>query len=500
MIEPADTPPSARSLAQRIRRIYLGGRTGRLEIAAPGGGRRQLFFLSGELYLPGAHPLAVLIEPHLAARRGQLAGETSEPVSVNPELAGLMARIASTVSSWEGGEWSFHEGRQELPRGVLGPLPTPLLVMDQAVEGHDAAVLRARLGSEEGRFRAVRSDPEIARIVCLDPEELRLLEELRTPKRLGDVLSDALGAAPETPGGTPRVVRRLCRLEAVGLLERLPGPGRDISAEDVTRVIVQRFAARVGERLEEQPLKLDPETHRREVADLLARLGDLNHYQLLELPVDVAGEKVWDAYERLARRVHPSHAQGLELEGREGIFEILFERATEAYLTLSDPRRRARYDRDLALPVAPLPKEEERREEKRKLARRYYQQAVEMADSEDFHFVVELLKQAVRQDPQPEYYALMGQVQAKNEHPQWQRHAVDSLRRALRLGSTDPGVRLVLARLLEGQGRKAEAAGLYQEILESQPDAHWAQEALSRLSQGPLSGSAGPWWRRLLGG
>lgn len=493
MNSPLDSASPHRALAERIQRIYLGGRTGRLEITAEGG-RRQLYFHLGELFLPGSHPLAVLIKPHLKARAAARSSGAAAPAApVSPGLVGLIERIAATITGWEAGEYHFYEGREELPQGLLGPLPTSLLVMDQAVEGFDEAALRARLGSQEGRFRAVRFDPQIAGVACLAPQELELLEELRTARRLGNLLQ----GEPRQRAG---LVRDLCRLEAVGLVERLPGPATDSSAEDVTRAIVRRFASRVGERLLDDPLQLSPEEHRTRLAELLAHLGDLNHYELLDLPLDIPGEKIWDAYEAVARLVHPGHARRLSLEGREGIFEILFERATQAYLTLSDPRRRAEYDRECALAQSPGPGEEERLAERRELARRYYQQALEMMGSEDFHFAVELLRQATRQDPRPEYYTLLGQVLAKNEHPRWQRQAADSLRRALRQGSTDAAVPLLLARVCEGLGQRTEAERLYREILDRQPEDPLALKGLARLRDEPDERAGGGWWRRLLGG
>lgn len=479
-----------RDLAELIRAVYLGSRTGLLEIEHPTG-RRRLYFSRGQLYLPAAHPLAVLLKPHLSALAAARSSDGSVEWRRDPQLADLMARIAHAIHNWRDGTLHFRDGEQHLPQGILGPLPTSLLVMEQAVAGLDDEQLRARLGGEDSRLRSVRADPHIARVACLAEEDQELLARLQAPHTLGELLAPA-GA------DTPDLLRRLCALEALGLLERRGG-GRP-STRDVTGVLVGRFAERIAEGLESRAVDLDPEAHRQRLADLLSRLGDLNHYQLLEIAVDAPEQAVLDAFDKLAREVHPSHAETLELAGREGVFEILFERATEAYLTLSDPRRRAAYDRSLALDAIPLPGSDERRAEKRELARRYYRQALQMAGSEDFHFVVELLKQAVRQDPQPAYYALMGQVQARNPHPNWLRQAADNLDRALQMGAQDLEVRITLAEVHERLGHEERARDLYHQVLERMPGEPRAVEGLERLQgKGPEVPKTS-WWRRFLGG
>lgn len=478
--EPSRTE-APRNVVDLVRWIYLGGRTGMLEVAQEEG-RRRLYFRRGELYLPGAHPLAVLLKPRLRAP-GERTG-----LGEDSELVGLLGRIARTVATWNGTEILFHEGEEHLPRGLLGPFPTSLVVMEQAVAAVAASELRRRLGGDPVRLRAVRTDPGLLEVAALTRRELELLQRLgRDAVPLGQLLSEGEGE---------EILTRLARLEAVGLLERLPA-GRP-TPQDVSGNIVRRFAERVARHLEEHPVDLAPQEHRERLADLIARLGEMSHYDLLGLPVDVTGDEIHDAFDRLARLVHPLHADPLGLVGREGALELLFERATEAYLTLTDPRRRAEYDREHGL-TAPKPPKEERSEEKRELARRYYQRAAEMAEAEDYGAVVDLLREAVRSDPRPEYYALMGLVQAKN--PNWQRHAAESLERARRGGLTrDLEIDCTLAEVYEELGRTEEAAALFQTVLEYIPGEPRAEKGLERVGGPPSGDQDRGWWRKLLRG
>jgi hypothetical protein len=215
------------------------------------------------------------------------------------------------------------------------------------------------------------------------------------------------------------------------------------------------FSERIHRSLLERPLELDAAGHREKVAGLLRQLGDLSHYQLLAVAASAMTPEVHEGYERVARLVHPVHAQRLGLDGREGVLELLFEHATQAYLVLTHPERRKEYDRDLdpeawARPGGHKPRAEELRER----ARGYFNRALSYAAAEDFHFGVELLREAVRLDPRAEYFALLGELQAKNSN--WLHHAADSYRQALAIGGADPAVEAALQRV---QDRMAGVAG-----------------------------------------
>jgi hypothetical protein len=206
------------------------------------------------------------------------------------------------------------------------------------------------------------------------------------------------------------------------------------------------FAERIGRSLAERPLEIDLAEHRERVAGMVREVGGASFYQLLAVGPTSSPEKVHEGYERVARLVHPSHAPQLGLEGREGVLEMLFERATAAYVTLSHPGRRRDYDRELgpdAWPESAAAKS--RSEENRARARNYFARATAFVAKDEIHFAIELLREAVRIDPQAKYYALLGDLQTRNEN--WLRHADDSYARALEIGGPDPQVEEAMARV-----------------------------------------------------
>ena len=219
---------------------------------------------------------------------------------------------------------------------------------------------------------------------------------------------------------------------------------------------VRLFIARIERGLLARPLGLDPAAHRQLVAELVGRVGEASFYDLLGVSPGASDEEVHAAYDRLARLVHPSHARILGLTGKEGVLELLFERATQGYLTLSHPDRRKRYDGELGTGAwaSGLAGSARTEEERQAVARRYFAKADVLAASEEYHQAIDLLRTAARIDPRPEYYALLGQLEAKNPH--WLRLAEDNLARAIELGGPNQGLEAALAHVRE---RKAAAAG-----------------------------------------
>lgn len=196
------------------------------------------------------------------------------------------------------------------------------------------------------------------------------------------------------------------------------------------------FTERIARRLREEPVTIPPREHREQVAELVRQLGEATYYHFLGIDPTSGPREVHDAYDQVARLVHPSHARRLGLEGREEVLKLLFERATLGYLTLSDIDRRKTYDREAgparwtALRTSSGSREEE--------ARRCIARARTLAESEDFHTAIETLRESLRLAPQAEAHALLGLLLAKN--PQWLGDAKEALERAVQMGSTEPGL------------------------------------------------------------
>ncbi len=194
------------------------------------------------------------------------------------------------------------------------------------------------------------------------------------------------------------------------------------------------FSERIARSLRESPLDLKPEAHREQVAEVMRQVGDATWYQLLGVEPSGTDLEVHAGYERLARIVHPQHAERVGLAGKESVLEMLFERATRAYLTLSDPQQRRSYNEDIGFDPLAAAAPVDRPAESRDIARDYYRRACDMVEDQQYHFAIELLKEAVRREPKPEYHALLGRLMARNSHPRWLRAAAENLEAAIRRG------------------------------------------------------------------
>lgn len=257
--------------------------------------------------------------------------------------------------------------------------------------------------------------------------------------------------------------------------------------------VLRRFSDRIRRDLERSPLEVDEESHRLRFAEILGRCGRGTHYELLGVETGAEEHEIHDAYQSIARLVHPVHVDRLGLAGRRGVAEVVFERATEAYLALSDPHRRSRYDRESGANEHRSP--DARAREAKLLAEDLFGRARRFADRDAYHDALSLLQQAVRANPESDRcWALMGRCRARN--PQWLHMAADDLRRALALRPDSLEHRMALAEVEEERGRTEPAVRLYEQILERSPEHAAAREALDRIEGGEEERPGRRWWGR----
>lgn len=470
---------SRQSLRELVRSVYLEEKSGILEVQVASEARR-FYFQDGELHLLNGHPLARRMEELLPEREAVSELTPADGVAVTAEarneLKGLLTRIARFLAQLESGDFRFLDETGDIPKDLVGPLPTGYLIMELAVYDQDSKSLLEALGGLEAKLEVRRRARDVQRYYWLDTEEVFLLSRLVSAMPLGVFLTQVGQDRDET-------LRRLMRLWSLDLIGGVDSrPRGDVKkGDEVTAAVTAKFRERIAQDLTKNPAKLEVEEHRQRLGELLSTLGEQDHYQLLKLRRDAPLEKVHASYEELARIVHPSHASRLGLEGKAQALDFLFERATEAYLTLSDPRRRSLYDQRMDYNL--LDEDEEDEEERdRELGREYYRLARRLVDTQQYHAAHELLRDATRRDPRPEYFALLGQVQAKN--PNWTRRAVESYRKAVELAPNSVDLRLGLAMTCENGGFESEAKLHYESVIARMPGHPVALEALNRLGGG----------------
>ena len=445
----------------------------------------KIVFRQGELHLAGPEAPEPAVEP------------VTPPWDAAPAPAELVALAAALP--WTG-EASFR-WCATVPEGLShesrGPFPVLELLVQVAAIGAGSDEILRRLGGEAARWESV-DHPILRRLPPIDELSRQLLSRFAEPTALGEVLKLQTRSKP-------LALIRLAQLRALGLVRRFEPLATRVLPSSAARLLdretLERFLDRIAITLDQKPLALDPEEHRAEIADLLARAGGLSHYELLGLAPEAPVEAAAASFGRMARKVHPRHAEALHLADHAELLRVLFERVTEAYLVLSDPQRRRDYDREIDVKRQPLAASEQEVEAARRdMARRNFERAQGMVRAEEYHYAVELLRDAVRWDPQPRYLSLLGEAEGHN--PNWRDDAVANLNRAVQLEPREMAHRLRLGALFEEMGRREPALEQYQAVLVAIPGQPEASAAVARLAavreeerKGPLA-----WLERLLRG
>jgi tetratricopeptide (TPR) repeat protein len=474
-----------------VRRLALDLKTGILTLR-DGSVKERLYFVSGDLYLEPDHPLALALRPASSSDHAALGDQDDRDRGLSEAW---LTQAVLRLTGWRAGEFEFVEDPTAISTDLVGPLSTPSILMAGAVHGLDEFRLLRSLGGEDRQLVVVPGNRSaLGERVALDPQEAFFLSRLEQPVAVKELVRQASQSRFES-------LKRLCRLTAVGLIcpeDELP---EEPQASLLPRKLLERFAARIGESLEREPLELGEAEQRRRIVNLLSRLGGLTYFELLGTGVGANAEEIHARYTDLARIVHPSHAERLGLSGKEAGLHLLFEKATQAYLTLSDEDRSRQYLQEVgALTEGGFvaPSEESRQRELLEVADRNYRTAKAMVAREEYHFAVELLLQTVRMYPKAEYYELLGRCQAMN--PRWLSKAVASYGRAVQLDPESADLRVGLGRALEKSGNLHRAREEYEAALERMPGHPEAKAALGTLGSGRKGEASGgeKWWQSLL--
>jgi len=473
-----------RSFKDWLREICVERQTGRLSVTSDHG-EGDLFFVGGELYLGPESPVFEAAKAWVdeSGMRGAADGaEVLETIPIAGALAfrQLAGTIIEQVGGDEDGQCSFSTGASQIRLDLVGPLPTRQLLMECAVWSLDEQGLLRGLGGEEVVMRATADPGHPFSEIELDPQEAFLLSRLEHPVTVGEFLN-------QLDLDRVQVLQGLCRLAAVDLIaSAMDVDSREGDQESKDR-LVERFGERIGQSLEEEPLEIGRDQHRELLRSLLSRMGEMTHFELLAVTPQSGDEEIHNAFLELGRLVHPSHATTLGLAGKEGAFGVLFERATDAYVTLSDPDRKTRYAQDLG-PLSQSsskgPSDEIRSKEKQEVARQNYEMALALTDRQDFHSAIQLLEQAVKVDPQPEYLTLLGDCQAEN--PSWLDRAAFNYQWALQVRPGDAAVLARLGRAHERRGETVEARQAYESALRVAPSMESARAGLLRVGGGQV--------------
>ncbi|MDF1552424.1 MAG: DUF4388 domain-containing protein [Deferrisomatales bacterium] len=437
--------------------------------------RKVLYLRDGAVTFALSNQLRETLSSHLVAR-GRIDAATvqagveemrragtrlGEFLIANGVLAAdeVFAAIRDNVREKVLDLFRWQEGRFQVTpyREPPAPLPGPEFPLPGVVWAGVREVLSLRAVGEElaplgglvlGACPGAADPPSD---LGLGGDELRLLRTLR--RGLGGTLEELLGQVDEEPGRRLLYYLLLQGYFTLGGDAGAAGAGQDTA---------------------------DPRL--RDARERLRRLRQGNHFQVLQVPLDVDDRTVREAYRSRAKAVHPDTLGPGDPAELHRLFGDSFQVIRAAYDGLKTPELRQQHLRHLhgAAPEDPL-------EEGSAVlqAEVHYQEGQQLLKRRDWNRAAELLGKAWELNPTEGEYALgLGVARARQSgagRPDLERDAEGLLRQAHEMlpGSGEPTYHL--GRLALQRGDPETAAGFLRQALGRDPNHLAAQRELRVL-------------------
>jgi tetratricopeptide (TPR) repeat protein len=458
-------------------------------------------------------------------RQGQIAGvesesgpeaggaDPNEPVFLDgldlegdPGLARAAARERLLEAlAWPEASCAFTEGGTAEGGDPPLELATEEVLAEAAQGVKDPTLIRAALGDLD-RILGLSFDPSKPQNLTLTPTEGYILSRVDGTLSAREVLQLVPLESSETERG-------LFTLLIGGLIEYLPLPGRPAAKPEERAT--PRATSPPTPPTPEVPTPprgqpslsaLSPEQREAQLQEIenayRTKVGNRNHFEVLELERSADAAAVKAAYFRLAKRFHPDAYREAGMEDLHHKLKAVFVRLSEAKEVLGNPRKRGDYESTLPRrtfnppraepPTAPSPsgptpqpgpawaepptgEEEAASRGDEALAR-----AEAFMAEEKYWDVIQGLETnlgSLTGRRLQKARLLLARAFAKN--PKWLRRAEEA---AQKVTKDDPGnadAYLVLASVYRAGGLESRATAMYRKVLELQPQNKEAQEALA---------------------
>lgn len=467
--------------ASIIGEVIAEKRTGTLTVLDRSA-RRSLFFSLGEIVmLDTSAPEESLAD--FLLRRGVVRNDQAQQLASAPatdlvrvfqelELS-LPASRQSLLRDWVSALvpplFSLDQGTAAFsPEDPLDPeqrmfLSTPALILD-AVRGiTNGLILRRSLGDIKREIGQASDSQYSMDRLPLQEGERRIAESLHEPKTieafLRDFPGDSLTAA--------KVVIALLTLGVFSVIE--PADARALAAvdEDQTQRDMQLLAT-LGSG---NPKALQAVAFARQSSQM-------DYYKLLDVPRGALRAQIMTRADELRKKYDITEYPLLIRE----YLDIIRKRIDEAAFALSDPVRRAEYDKLLSAARRDDSVSVQQRLTRRSIAEQNFRRAKELSITGDYWGAIVLLRQAVDYAPDhAEAWFVLGTCLEQN--PKWRREAVEAFQRALALDPNMIDALLSLGDLYKGSGMTARAIACYEDALQIDPEHAMAKTRMKNVKR-----------------
>jgi len=217
--------------------------------------------------------------------------------------------------------------------------------------------------------------------------------------------------------------------------------------------------------------KFDEEIHK-----FLELAAKSTYYEVLGITAECAPAQIKQSFHALARKFHPDHHMGQS--EWVGLLQEVMGRLTEAYRTLIDEEKRARYDKQIAERGAFVLGQE--KTETEETLDECLLQAKQCLHAHNYPGSIMWLRKCVEIAPDvAKYHAILARSLAAI--PQYRQDAVHHYKRAIDLDAWNTSTYFQFAELYELMQLPWRAVPLYQKILEIDPEHNKANERLAQL-------------------
>jgi hypothetical protein len=488
---------SSQTLAEIFRDLYLGERSGVLELSR-GNVEKRIFFDRGMILFaesgsddedlgrrlvnegkisPGALAEARrnISEPKDLAQalvnRGLIGKET-----LSHTVRYIVERVVHSAFQWEGGAARFSDGwlLQEIFESDI------VLTFEVILNGIGSMVnfapIQEAMKGLDNRLKLRRPTPVPIERLTLSSAHGYILSRVDGSSRLQDIL------ALLPPGEEGLTCRFLYGLLVMGVVSYDPpvgeGPFR-VSA------ILRDHADTVAlERMQEKM-----------ILEMYEGLRNKNPQEMLGLGANSSREAIERAYHDAKGHVSRDRILPRIREKLRSELGLIESRLVEAYLTLTQARseaprsdagtQRESHAVDDMLVRVEMDKTQTKMaiEENAKLADQYFAKAKKYLREGDYFNAIQYGKLAISYSPEDaRFYFLLGDCQVKNPDARWQRMAEQNYLKAAELDQWNPEYRVSLGRFYKRRGLKLRARKQFEEALELSPTHEGAQKELDALA------------------
>jgi TonB family protein len=471
---------SHHTLLALLNRIYSGRLTGKLQLVF-GRLEKQLFFDGGQVVFAtssdrqdslgemmlraGALTQSQFEEASALVQTGQRFGSAIAEMGVYgvEEIVSWVQRqliqITASVLDYPAGRYYFFGSLETNVVPEIGiPVPLGKLLLEAV---HKAKDLPLDKLAEDGDF-LVNCSPDpllLFQAVDLEKNERHLLGLISQPMSAKEIVSQSgLQKA--------KAARALYALLLLGFVVGVA------SSEGLNSGSAVPVAPRAPEAAPSSESE-DGEQSEEEIRRLLEVVEKGTYYDLLGVAAKSPADEIQQSYNQLVRKFHPDRHMGQS--ERVGLLQDLMGRVTTAYKTLIDKEARASYDKELGgrsvFNLGPS------KSETPESVDECFTRAKQCLRAHDTEGSIVWLRKCVTIAPAvAEYHTIL--ARSLGGAPRYQQEAIQEFERAIELDARNTSVYFQFAELYEAMRLPEKAVGLYQKILEIDPEHSKARKRL----------------------